>query len=189
MLINLKDERQRKILKEIELSEIEIDLDNSSLDLFITTSKNLSLAINARLEKNSILNIHIASNNISKNKEVNINTINKDSSSKVNIQYYAIVQSEGKEVVNAISHINKKASKSEVIQNINMLLLDDASKGEGNPQLFIKNNDVIANHGASISQVDENVLYFMMSRGIPKTEAKRLIVETFLNPVLKLIEE
>jgi len=55
--------------------------------------------------------------------------------------------------------------------------------------LEIKNNDVKCSHGATISQIDEDKLFYMMSRGIKEKEAKKIIIEGFFEPILIKIEE
>ncbi len=52
------------------------------------------------------------------------------------------------------------------------------------PSLVIDDNDVKASHGSSIGQLDESALFYMQSRGIPKTEAKKLAVEGMLESIL-----
>ncbi|HHX00798.1 MAG TPA: SufD family Fe-S cluster assembly protein, partial [Acholeplasmataceae bacterium] len=58
-----------------------------------------------------------------------------------------------------------------------------------NPLLEIDNYDVIANHGASIDAIDEQELYYLMSRGLSKQEAEKVIVNGFINPVLAEVKE
>ncbi len=51
--------------------------------------------------------------------------------------------------------------------------------------MLIDENDVIAGHAASVGQVDQNQLYYLMSRGIDKEQAQRLVIRGFLGPVLE----
>jgi Fe-S cluster assembly protein SufD len=47
----------------------------------------------------------------------------------------------------------------------------------------------VAAHGASIGAIDEEMLYYLMSRGIPRTEAERLVIAGFINPFLEAIPQ
>jgi Fe-S cluster assembly protein SufD len=62
-----------------------------------------------------------------------------------------------------------------------VLLLSDEAKAETIPDLEILTDDVKCSHAASISQIPQEHLFYLMSRGIPKQEAADMIVEGFLN--------
>lgn len=67
----------------------------------------------------------------------------------------------------------------------NMLLLSDHATAEAIPDLEILTDDVKCSHAATISQIPEEHLFYLMSRGLPQAEAEELIVEGFLNLVEK----
>ncbi|GAA3319888.1 hypothetical protein GCM10020331_028670 [Ectobacillus funiculus] len=50
--------------------------------------------------------------------------------------------------------------------------------------MLIDEDDVMAGHAASVGRVDPLQLYYLMSRGIPKKEAERLVIHGFLGPVV-----
>jgi hypothetical protein len=60
------------------------------------------------------------------------------------------------------------------------LVLSETSRIHMKPQLEILTDDVSCAHGASLGKLDENVLSYMMSRGIPKDVAKGLLIEAFV---------
>jgi Fe-S cluster assembly protein SufD len=64
------------------------------------------------------------------------------------------------------------------------LVLSPKAKADTNPQLEIENQDVRCTHGATVGRVDENQMFYLMSRGIPRPEAERLIVSGFFEQVL-----
>ncbi len=66
-------------------------------------------------------------------------------------------------------------------------MLSPKGRGDANPILLIDEDDVTAGHAASVGRVDPTQLYYLMSRGIPKTEAERLIIHGFLAPVVNEI--
>ena len=57
------------------------------------------------------------------------------------------------------------------------------------PILEIEDFDVVASHGASIGAIDEEMLYYLMSRGIKRSDAEKLVISGFINPFLASITE
>lgn len=57
-------------------------------------------------------------------------------------------------------------------------------RSDANPILLIDENDVTAGHAASIGQVDPEDMYYLMSRGLDKATAERLVVRGFLGSVI-----
>jgi FeS assembly protein SufB len=67
------------------------------------------------------------------------------------------------------------------------LLLSKKARAEVIPGLEIAANEVSASHGATTGQIDEEQLFYLMVRGIPREEAERIIVQGFFEPVLQRI--
>jgi Fe-S cluster assembly protein SufD len=67
------------------------------------------------------------------------------------------------------------------------LLLSDSCRAESIPGLEIGANEVSASHGATTGKIDEEQLFYLMVRGIPREEAERIIVQGFFEPVLQRI--
>lgn len=67
------------------------------------------------------------------------------------------------------------------------LLLSQKCRAESIPSLEIGANEVSASHGATTGQIDEEQLFYLMVRGIPRDEAERIIVQGFFEPVLQRI--
>ena len=63
-------------------------------------------------------------------------------------------------------------------------MLSDQARSDANPILLIDENDVTAGHAASIGQVDPEDMYYLMSRGLDKATAERLVVRGFLGSVI-----
>ncbi|MGG8382426.1 Fe-S cluster assembly protein SufD [Bacillus sp. R-CC1] len=87
-------------------------------------------------------------------------------------------------IFNGIGKIEHGASKSNAQQSSRVLMLDEKARGDANPILLIDEDDVMAGHAASVGRVDPVQLYYLMSRGIPKREAERLVIHGFLAPVV-----
>jgi Fe-S cluster assembly protein SufD len=76
------------------------------------------------------------------------------------------------------------AQKTNAYQSNRNLLLSKQARADSLPQLEIEANDLRCSHGATVSQVDESQVFYLMSRGIPRADAVRLIVEGFFQPSL-----
>jgi Fe-S cluster assembly protein SufB len=74
-------------------------------------------------------------------------------------------------------------SRSNVV--CDALLLDDRSRSDTYPYIEIDAQDVTVGHEASVSKVGEEQLFYLMSRGIPEDEANALIVNGFIEPLVK----
>jgi Fe-S cluster assembly protein SufD len=66
--------------------------------------------------------------------------------------------------------------------------LDDKATVNTKPQLEIYADDVKCSHGCTIGQLDEEALFYLRSRGIPKKEAKALLTYAFANNVLESVQ-
>ena len=82
----------------------------------------------------------------------------------------------------------KIAQKTNAFQQNNNVLLDDKATVNSKPQLEIYADDVKCSHGCTIGQMDEEALFYLRSRGIPKKEAKALMTYAFANNVLESVQ-
>lgn len=71
----------------------------------------------------------------------------------------------------------------------NVILLNDKVKSFAIPILLAGEDDVAGNHAASAGQVDEDILFYIMSRGFTEIEAKKMIVEGSFSSVIDRIED
>src|SRR5439155_5181534 len=84
--------------------------------------------------------------------------------------------------------IRQGAHKCDAYQTNRNVLLSEQAKADSIPNLEILSNDPVrCGHAASLGPVDEDVLYYMQSRGIPYREAERLVVFGFFQEVLDRI--
>ena len=77
----------------------------------------------------------------------------------------------------------RTGSKSTVV--CDALLLDETSRSDTYPTIRIGDDDVDVGHEASVSKIGEEQLFYLMSRGIPEDEAAKLIVNGFIEPIVK----
>lgn len=81
-------------------------------------------------------------------------------------------------------NIQKGAKGADGFFTAKVLLFDDA-KGRSIPSLEIDENEVKAGHAATTGQVDENILFYLQSRGLERKDAEKLIVAGFFEPIVK----
>ena len=67
-------------------------------------------------------------------------------------------------------------------------LLNSGAHAEANPELEIENNDVQSSHSATVGQINPEKLFYLMARGIVEPQARRLLIEGFLESALPRIE-
>ncbi|CAK1225972.1 Fe-S cluster assembly scaffold protein SufB (SufB) [Fructobacillus cardui] len=92
-------------------------------------------------------------------------------------------------IFNGIGRIIKGAKGSDVQQESRVLMLSRRARGEANQLLLIDESDVTAGHAASVGQVDDQQLYYLMSRGLPDLVARRLVVRGFVGEILAKIHD
>ncbi|MDY2727674.1 MAG: Fe-S cluster assembly protein SufB [Candidatus Onthovivens sp.] len=78
--------------------------------------------------------------------------------------------------------IQKNAINSKSHVECDTLILDSISKSDTIPKNECKNNSSFLEHEASVSKIDEEQLYYLMSRGISKQDAMQMIVMGFIEP-------
>lgn len=103
------------------------------------------------------------------------------------ILQHGVIKDHATLTFNGIGHILKGAKGADAQQESRVLMLSDKARGDANPILLIDENDVTAGHAASVGRVDPEEMYYLMSRGIPKAEAERLVIRGFLGSVIAAI--
>ena len=102
--------------------------------------------------------------------------------------YKGIYSDRSTGVFNGKIYVEKEAQKTNAFQKSNNILLSDKATINAKPQLEIFADDVKCSHGCTVGQLDENALFYMQQRGIPKKEAKALLMYAFSNVVIENIK-
>ena len=103
------------------------------------------------------------------------------------LQFRAALQDESRMVYTGLIRIAKTAVQTTAYQANHNLLLSRAAKAETIPMLEILADDVQCKHGASIGPIDDEQAFYLMSRGVPRTAAERLIVMGFVEPIIRQV--
>ena len=102
--------------------------------------------------------------------------------------YKGIFSDRATGVFNGKVYVEKEAQKTNAFQKSNNILLSDKATINAKPQLEIFADDVKCSHGCTVGQLDETALFYMQQRGIPKKEAKALLMYAFSNAVIENIK-
>ena len=118
-----------------------------------------------------------------------IEILHNNKNTKSDLNYKIISTEKSKSILFAKAIIKKYSSNSEAYQNNHNLILSEQSTIHSNPQLEIYNDDVKCSHGSTTGQMDDDVIHYMRTRGININDAKKLILEGFLDDVIKNISK
>jgi Fe-S cluster assembly protein SufD len=93
--------------------------------------------------------------------------------------YKAGLKDSSRIVWKGMIRVEKDAQRTDAYQKDDNLILSDHARADSIPGLEIEANDVRCTHGATAGRVDEDMVFYLQARGVPKATAIRLIVEGF----------
>lgn len=91
-------------------------------------------------------------------------------------------------VFNGKIYVEKEAQKTDAFQQNNNILVSEKATINAKPQLEIFADDVKCSHGCTIGQLDESAMFYMQQRGIPKKEARALLMFAFTDEVMESVK-
>jgi Fe-S cluster assembly protein SufD len=103
---------------------------------------------------------------------------------KSDLLYKGALRDRSRAVYSGWVHVRPEAQKTNAMQTSRNIVLSEHAKADAIPNLEIEANDVRCGHAASVGPVDEEAVFYLESRGIPRAEAERLIVSGFFQEVL-----
>ena len=101
--------------------------------------------------------------------------------------FKGVLADHSRAVWRGVIRVDKGAQKTDAYQENRNLLLSHDAHADSIPGLEIEANDVRCTHGATIGQIDKLQLFYLMSRGLSRVQAERLIVRGFFQPILDRI--
>ncbi|MBI2012801.1 SufD family Fe-S cluster assembly protein [Candidatus Curtissbacteria bacterium] len=102
---------------------------------------------------------------------------------KSNVNVRAVLRGKSKFDFRGNVKIEKGAKGADAYLRSDALLFDDAKMGDDTPALEILEPDVKAGHAATIGKVDEQMLFYLMTRGLSRNQAERLLIQGFIEPI------
>lgn len=103
------------------------------------------------------------------------------------LEFKGALKDSARSVYSGLIKVSEGAQRTDAYQQNRNLVLSRQARADTIPNLEIGANDVRCTHGATVSQVEEEHLFYLQARGIPRTEAQKLIVEGFFRPVIDRI--
>ncbi len=97
------------------------------------------------------------------------------------------LEDKSRSVWQGMIHVAPAAQRTDGYQANRNLVLSKHARADSIPGLEILADDVRCTHGATVGKIDETELFYLLSRGIPPTDARRLIVEGFFDPIMQRI--
>jgi len=101
--------------------------------------------------------------------------------------YKGILDGSSRGVFSGRIIVRENAQKTDAHQTNRNLLLSDQALADTRPQLEIRNNDVKCTHGAAIGRLDEEMIFYLRSRGIDLDAARSILTHAFATEVLESI--
>lgn len=121
--------------------------------------------------------------------DINYDMKNIGKSSINNLKVEGCLKENSKKVFRGIVDFVEGCTKSTGIENENCILLSDTCISRSVPVLLCHEDDVIGAHGESSGKINEDKLFYLMSRGLSKEEATKLIVISNFNSIINEIPD
>jgi Fe-S cluster assembly protein SufD len=105
------------------------------------------------------------------------------------LDFKIVLKDRARSAYTGLIRIEPHATNCEAYQENRNLLLSEGTRADTIPELEILNDEVRCTHGATIGPLDEEELFYLAARGIPRDEAIRMVVAGFVEPTLKAVPE
>src|SRR5579862_4285723 len=99
--------------------------------------------------------------------------------------YKNVLSDKARTIFSGLIRVEPHAHRTDAYQKVRNLLLSDDAEANSMPGLEILADEVRCSHGATSGQIDEEELFYLLSRGIPPPAAKKLVTAGFLNEVVE----
>src|SRR5690606_1882000 len=104
-------------------------------------------------------------------------------------QFKQVLDGESRSVFQGKILVRQNAQKTDGRMMMRALMLSEGSEADLKPELEIYADDVQCAHGATCAALEEEYLFYLMARGIPKKEAEAMLIEGFIGDVLEAVED
>ena len=103
------------------------------------------------------------------------------------LEFKGALKERARSVYSGLIKVEEGAQRTDAYQQNRNIVLSRTARADSIPNLEISANDVRCTHGATVSQVEDEHMFYLQARGIPRAEAQKLIVEGFFRPVIDRI--
>ena len=192
ILKNYKIDKKSNTNIKYDYSSI-IQKENSISETFIFSSGSdyIKNEVNCNLEgqySSAFINgIHLLSKN--KHHEIRTNTNHLYENTKSYQLIKSVIDDSSKSVYQGKIYVDSKAQKTDGYQLSKALLLNEQAEFNAKPELEIYADDVKCSHGSASGSLDEDSIFYLMSRGLDQKTAKELLINGFLLDVVEKITD
>ena len=102
--------------------------------------------------------------------------------------FKGVLDDHGRGVFQGKIIVRPDAQKTDGKQMAQALMLSPDAEFDSKPELEIYADDVVCGHGTTSAELDDDMLFYCMSRGIPETEARALLIESFIGEAIDKVE-
>lgn len=185
-LSNIHRTKDLKIIGNITLNKgsylelVEVDLGRFNMDFHVTVT----------LSDNAEFYAHVAA--LNENKELKkyiVDVIHIGKLSKSKTSMFGVCSGESHMEFLGKSDIKKGAVKTNTRQEGKIINLSGKAKCIVSPALLIAEEDVFASHGATMGSVPEDDIFYLMSRGLCRKVAERLVMVGYLKPIILMLKD
>ncbi|MEO0323481.1 MAG: Fe-S cluster assembly protein SufD [Myxococcota bacterium] len=99
--------------------------------------------------------------------------------------YRGVLDGQGVAVFDGQAHVTRTGPGAEAHQQNRNLLLSPGARAHTKPHLEIDHDEVVASHGATVGSLDEDALFYLRARGVPREDARTILIHAFLRELLE----
>ena len=121
--------------------------------------------------------------------DITTNAIHKTENTTSNILVKGVLDDKSTSVYRGKIKINEKAQQTNSYLSDHSLILSEKAISNSVPSLEIDANDVKASHGATLGKPNEDEIFYLMTRGLKRKEAERLIIKGYFSPVIDKLDK
>jgi Fe-S cluster assembly protein SufD len=152
-----------------------------------SNNNNINVYLNGENSNAKINTITFANNKDVVNFIINVNHLSVNTYAEVNNM--GVVNNNATLKIDGVNLIEKGKSGSETFHKTKIINLKDTTTSVAKPELVINEYDVKAGHSAAVGTIDEEQIYYLMTRGLTKAEATNLIITSYITPYFELFNK
>lgn len=114
-------------------------------------------------------------------------TVHNASETYSNMMTKGVLNESAKGIYRGLVRVPEGSYKCEGYQQADTLLLSDKAEIDSVPDLEIANNDVKCSHGVTTTNINKEKLFYLKSRGINEEEAKKLVIQAHISPIIDML--
>lgn len=103
--------------------------------------------------------------------------------------YKGVLDGHGRGIFQGKVIVRPDAQKTDGKQMAQVLMLSPDCEFDSKPELEIYADDVVCGHGSTSAEIDPDLIFYCMSRGIPEAEARALLIESFIGEAIEKVED